>query len=117
CLELLFRPGVRDEIRQSAVQGLAKLEGKREAAVLLDAIRSQDHEPAARRDSAPQAEGVLFDLVRLLTGKGSDLAAVRGDLETLATGARQPVLRQLGFVALIAADGGPDKAWDLAVKS
>ena len=39
------------------------------------------------------------------------------DLEKLATSAKLPVTRQLGFVALIAADGGVDKAWELATKS
>src|SRR5205807_8700023 len=38
-------------------------------------------------------------------------------LEKIATGARAPVTRQLGFVALVAADGGVDRAWELATKS
>ena len=44
----------------------------------------------------------------------AELAGVRGDLEKLATGAKLPVIRQIGFVALIAADGSVDKAWALA---
>ena len=34
----------------------------------------------------------------------------------MATGAQLPVTRQLGFVALIAADGSADKAWALATQ-
>ncbi len=61
---------------------------------------------------------MLFDLVRTLTARGpSELAAVRGELQKLATSAKQPVTRQLGFVALIAADGNVDGAWTLGVKS
>src|SRR5262249_12424324 len=37
--------------------------------------------------------------------------------ETIATGAKQQVTRELGYVALIAADGNVDKAWALGLKS
>src|SRR5205807_559908 len=61
---------------------------------------------------------VLFDLVRTLTERNpADLTAVRGELASMATGAKQPVSRQLGFVALIAADGNVDKAWALGTES
>ncbi len=110
-LELLFRPGVRDEFRREALAGLAKLEGKGETRVLLDAIRSHDEEQGS------QDESVVFDLVRLLTARPADLAGVRDDLEKMAAGARLPVTRQLGFVALIAADGNIEKAWALGTKS
>ncbi len=64
---------------------------------------------------------MAFDLARLLTGRSrQELAAMRGDLETMATEARQPVTRQLGFVALIAADGtstGPGKLGEKSVQA
>src|SRR6185312_12855151 len=41
----------------------------------------------------------------------------RGDLEKLAANANLSVNRQLGYVALIAADGGVNKAWELGGKS
>ena len=79
---------------------------------LLDAIRQQD-EQQVRSEG-----GVLFDLVHTLTShERPELSAVRDDLEKLATSAKQPVTRQLGFVALIAADGSVDRAWTLATKS
>ena len=53
-----------------------------------------------------------FDLIRLLTDRPKELASVRADLEKLATGAKNPLLRQLGYVALVAADGSGDKAFD-----
>jgi putative heme-binding domain-containing protein len=111
-LELLFRKGVREEFRKEALAGLAKIDGKPELRVLLDAMRSQDEQQSA------QDESVVFDLVRLLTGRpATELAGVRADLEKLATSGKMSVTRQLGYVALIAADANVDKAWTLGVKS
>ena len=78
--------------------------------MLLDAIRNQDEQ----QDS--QDESVVFDLVRLLTGRGAERAgrACGPTWRSWPTGAKLPVTRQLGFVALIAADGSVDKAWALA---
>jgi len=111
-LELLFRKGVRDEDRRAALADLAGREGKGSLRVLLDAIRAQDEGKGARD------EGVVFDLVRLLTSlPAAELAAGRADLEAMAEGAHLPVLRELGFVALIAADQGVEKAWALGSRS
>jgi putative heme-binding domain-containing protein len=111
-LELLFRKGVRDEYRREALTGLAKLENKGELRVLLDAIESRDEQKGGGDES------IVFDLVRLLTGRSAaELAGLRSELEKLATGAQQPLTRELGFVALIAADGNVDRAWALGTKS
>jgi putative heme-binding domain-containing protein len=112
-LELLFRPGLRDEQRREAVAALATLEKKTELAVLVDAIRSQDQRENNRDES------VGFDLVRLLTSgrQPADLAAIRTDLENIALTARQPVNRELAFVALVTADGAVDRVWKLANRS
>jgi putative heme-binding domain-containing protein len=111
-LELLFRKGVRDDDRRAALADLAKRENQSPLRVLLDAIKAQDEEKGAREES------VVFDLVRLLTGQpAADLAGARKELEGMASGARQPITRELGFVALIAADKGVDNAWTLASSS
>src|SRR5262249_32618388 len=111
-LELLFRKGVRDEYRKEALAGLARLEKKSELGVLVASIRRQDDVPGVRDES------VTFDLVRLLTGRSAaELKEARAELEGMAITARSPVTRQLGFVALIAADGGVDRAWELAGQS
>jgi putative heme-binding domain-containing protein len=110
--ELLLRKGVRDENRRDAITGLAKLENKNELLVLTDALRIQDEQAAG------QDQSVVFDLVRLLSGRRADeLSGIRTELEKLATGANRPLTRQLGFVTLVAADGNVDKAWALATKS
>ena len=111
-LELLFRKGVREEMRREALGDLAKRDNKGELRILLDAIQAQDAEKGDREES------VVFDLVRLLTGRpAAELARSRGDLETMATDGVLPVTRELGYVALIAADGSTDKAWNLGVRS
>ncbi|HMC63332.1 MAG TPA: PVC-type heme-binding CxxCH protein, partial [Gemmataceae bacterium] len=110
--ELLARRGVHDEVRAQAAGGLAKLESKSELAILLEAIHAQDEKPGNAEES------IVFDLVRLLTShSASDLAGFRADLQKLATSARSPVTRELGYVALIAADGNVDRAWQLGSKS
>jgi putative heme-binding domain-containing protein len=112
CIELLFRKGIRDEVRRDALTYLARDEGKGELAVLLSALRNHDE------GIGGQDESVAFDLVRLLTTRpASELAGARRELEKLATTAQQPITRQLGFVALIAADGNVEKAWALATRS
>ncbi len=77
--------------------------------MLIDAIQSQD-------DQKGNEESVVFDLVRLLTDRpAAELARVAQAARSRWRSARRPpVTRQLGFVALIAADGGVDKAWELA---
>jgi putative heme-binding domain-containing protein len=111
-LEMLFRKGVREEFRREALTGLAGLEKKDEVRVLLDAVRSQDEQHNT------QDASVIFDLIRLLTGRNqAELAGVRADLEMMATSAGSPLTRELGYVALIAADGNVDKAWALGTKS
>jgi putative heme-binding domain-containing protein len=110
--ELLFRPGVRDEYRREALDGLAKLQKQSQLGVLLDAIHKIDDKQAGRDDT------VVFDLVRLLTGQKADqLAAVRGQIEKFATSARQPIIRQVAFAALIAIDGSPESAWKLGTSN
>jgi putative heme-binding domain-containing protein len=111
--ELLYRKDVRDENRRAAATGLAKANGTTEPRVLLDAI-----ETAGNRLGNGGEESVVFDLIRLLTSRPADeLAKVRPELEKMATAGKAPVTRELGFVALIAADGNVDSAWALALKS
>ncbi len=111
-LELLIRPNVRDEVRRDALRDLAKRDDKPEPRILLDILTAIDTRKDSRDDS------VILDLVRLLTARpAAELTGVRADIEKLALSANQPVIRQIGFVALINIDGSADKAWTLALKS
>jgi putative heme-binding domain-containing protein len=111
-LELLRRNGVREEIRREALADLARIDKKPELATLVEAIKSLDDRAGEDTDA------VAFDLGRLLTGReAAELTAARHDLEGLATAGHKPVTRQIAYLALIAADGGVDKALALAEKS
>ncbi|MEK6258166.1 MAG: PVC-type heme-binding CxxCH protein [Planctomycetota bacterium] len=108
-VEMLNRPGLRDEARREAVTGLAKLDNKPELRVIMDSINSLDAK-SANADTT-----VVFDLVRQLTGRNaSELTSARTELEKLATSAKQPVFRQIGYVSLINVDDSVDPAWKLA---
>ena len=111
-LELLLRKGVRDEVRREALADLAGREGKPALEVLLGAIRTLDGRPGDSDDA------VAFDLGRILTAiEPAELSRARGDLVALATAGRKAITRQLGDLALIAADGSVDPAWALASKA
>ena len=111
-LEILFRKGIREEDRGAALADLAGLADASQAKVLIDALKDRD---AAGADFD---ESVVVELSRLLGARDPDeLTASRGDLETLAVEAKAPILRQLGYAALVAADGATDRAWDLAERS
>ena len=111
-LELLRRNGVREEIRREALADLARIDKKPELSVLIEVIKALDDR------AGEESNAVAFDLGRLLTGRpDAELTTVRLDLESLTTASHKPVIRQLGYLALIAADGNVDKAWALASKS
>ncbi len=112
CLEMLYRPGLQDAQRRDAVRALAKLDNKSELRVVMEAIGNLDS-----KDQIADTT-VVFDLVRQLTSRpAAELAAARAELEKLATAAKQPIFRQIGFVSLINVDGNIDAAWKLAVTS
>jgi putative heme-binding domain-containing protein len=117
CVELLSRKGIRDEYRRDALTRLAGLEKLSETTVLQNAIRN-DEASKTSAQPIPEDDSVRFDLVRLLVDRGpAELTGVRAELERMATSARLPISRQLGYVALVAADGTVDRAWELARKS
>jgi putative heme-binding domain-containing protein len=110
--EMLYRPGLQDEQRREAVEGLARLDNKPQWRVVLDAIQALD----AKGDSIEPS--MVFDLVRQLSGRGGDeLAAARAELEKLATSGQHPVFRQIAFVALVNVDRSAEAAWKLASSS
>jgi len=110
--EILLRTGVREEVRQQVLANLARLTGQGEATTLIKALRERDNQ----QDGPGQS--TVIELARLLTDRNlAELAGARSDLEELVTGASSPVLRQLGFAALVAADGNVDPAWTVAMRS
>jgi putative heme-binding domain-containing protein len=110
--EILFRKGIREEVRREALAGLSRLTGQNEPAELVNALGERD-----RRDDE-LGESTVIELVRLLTDRSAaELVPARGDLERLATTAQLPVIRQFALASLIPADGSPDPAWELASRT
>ncbi|MFM8706690.1 MAG: HEAT repeat domain-containing protein [Planctomycetia bacterium] len=123
--EMLLRPGLDERLRTEAVEALAKSDRKSVVKVVADALVALDQKAGAGKDAGGQAAGIdtatVFELIRLLLGRPrQELAELRGDMERLAIGARQPVMRRIGYVALMNIDAvgaGGDasaKAWQLA---
>ncbi len=109
--ELLFRSGIPDSQRKRALTGLASADSKPPIAVLIDSIDRVD------RGEMQADESVVFDLVRFISEQpASDLLATRRRLVQLVQNANRPIVRQIGFIALIAADSRTDPAWEMARK-
>lgn len=102
---LLQRQGLERKYRLEALDGLAKARNTTPLAELIRGIGELEKKGEA---AAP----VLRELATLLLqNKATDLAAKRDDLEKLASDAQSPVGRQIGYAALITADGSADKSW------
>ncbi|MHB8522988.1 MAG: plastocyanin/azurin family copper-binding protein [Limisphaerales bacterium] len=102
---LLERKGVDKKYRSEALAGLAKTHNTDALTELIGGIGDLDKKGEA-------AEPVLQDLASLLLQtKPAELAAQRVTLEKLATDAQQPLARQIGWAALITADGAAGKSW------
>jgi len=111
--EILFRPGLREEDRRLALDGLAAGSGEPAAKVLLTALAARDAEGAAAVDDA-----VAMELARIVGDRApAELAAARPEAERLATAGKAPIARRIGLAAIVAADGGADAAWALASRS
>ncbi|MFM8283518.1 MAG: PVC-type heme-binding CxxCH protein [Planctomycetaceae bacterium] len=114
--EMLLRPGLDERLRTEAVEALAKADGTSVVRVVATALDRLD------KQEGDVDSPTVFDLIRVLLARpAGELAELRGDMERLATSARRPVLRRIGYVALMtidaraAGDGDPSaKAWSLA---
>jgi len=113
--EMLLRSGLDERLRLEAVEALAKEERTSVVKVVADALAALD------RQAGDVDSGTVFDLIRVLLGRPrGELAELRGDMERLATSGRRPVMRRIGYVALMnidAAAAGDDpsaQAWKLA---
>jgi len=110
--EILLRIGIREEGWRQALADPARLTNQGEATILIDALRERDNQ----QDDPGQS--TVIELARLLTDHNpAELAAARGGLGKLTTGANLPVLSQFGFASLVAADGRADQAWTVATRS
>jgi uncharacterized cupredoxin-like copper-binding protein len=102
---ILTRKGIEKKHRQESLAALVKLNSTDPITELLSAIGKVDAE-----DKQTQ-----YELAGMLVAqKPSDLAKQRETIETLAKDAESPASKQAAYAALVAADGAPEKAWELA---
>ena len=111
-LAMLTRPGVREQQRTEALEGLAKTKSSNELAELTGAIEYVD------RTDIAGATQVIYDLVLLLSRRDpSELVSARSQFEQWSAAAKRSITRQIGYVALVTADQSVEKAWNLALSS
>jgi putative heme-binding domain-containing protein len=112
--EMILRNGLGAGLRREAIEGLSKAEGRGVVLVVMDALGRLD----ARTVDIDAA--TVLELVRLLLdGPQKELAELRGDIEAVATSAKRPELRRIGYAALTMIDGRTagdpgTQAWKLA---
>ena len=102
---LLQRKGLDRKYRVEALDGLAKIRSTDTLTELIKGIQELDQK-------GEESEPMLRDLAAiLLQNKPADLTAKRADLEKLASEPQLPLSRQIGYAALVTADGSADKTW------
>ena len=102
---LIQRNGMERKYRVEAMEGLARLRNTTVIAELLKGISDLDRK-------GDVAEPALRDLATLLIqSKTSDLASQRPDLEKLAVASQTALCRQIGYAAIVMADGSLDPVW------
>ncbi|QDU19374.1 PVC-type heme-binding CxxCH protein [Urbifossiella limnaea] len=107
--ELLARPGVRDEARRTAATDLAARTGRPLASVLIEAIRDHD----ARENAA---DGVTFDLFRLLPTSPAEAPDLHAAVGRLAATGKHALTRQLAFATMVTRDG-VEPAWNAGMQT
>src|SRR5438046_3027672 len=102
---LLERKGLERKYRVEAIEGLARIRDSDTLTELIGGINGLDQK-------GEESEPVLRDLAALLLqSRPADLAAGRTGLEKLAIEAQLPLSRQIGWAALVTADGSAEKSW------
>jgi putative heme-binding domain-containing protein len=97
--EMLLRSGLDERLRIETVEALAKADQRSPVKVVADALAALD------RQEGSVDSGTVFELIRVLLGRPKqEMAELRGDMERLATEARQPVMRRIGYVGLMNID-------------
>ncbi len=108
CLALLSRGSIKIDVRRDALQRLAGFTTKSRGEVLIGLIRKHSANPTAASS----------DLLELLgTLPGSELTAVKSDLESIAGAEGNAALRAAAIAGLIESGMAPDRVHALAATS
>lgn len=110
CQHLLLRPGIGEATRGEAIKKLAELDHKSEIQQLVETV--------LRINPESTDPTVINELVRLLAARSpEELALVRGELMEMASSAKLPILRQIGYIGAMTADQNADAVWEKAAQS
>lgn len=102
---LLQRKGLERKYRVEALEGLAKLRNTNPLTELLAAFAALDKK-------GETSEAILRELSPLLLQtKPAELKARRPVLEEFTTESHLPLTRQMGFAAIVVADGSVELVW------
>jgi putative heme-binding domain-containing protein len=102
---LLQRKGLERKYRLEALEGLARTRNTDAFTELLTGLGDLDKK-------GEDSEAALRDLsALLLQSKPVELAAKRSALEKLATESQLALTRQIGYAAIITADGSIERTW------
>jgi glucose/arabinose dehydrogenase/azurin len=107
---LLSRPDIERQSRQTAIDGLVRMNGTSALREILSAID--------RIDGAPGSRETTQDLAQMLSESTPDtLSAIKPNLERLAAEAKNDVVREGALVALMRSANSVEPAWQLASSS
>jgi len=107
-IALLQRKGLDKKYRLEALAGLAQIRNSDPLTELIGGLVQLDKKGG-------ESEPVLRDIAALLLqNPPADLTAKRDRLEKLAADSESPPGRQIGYAALMTADGSADKSWAAA---
>jgi putative heme-binding domain-containing protein len=102
---LLQRKGLDKKYRIEALEGLAKLRTTDTLAELITGLADLDKK-------GEESAAVLRELSAfLLQFKSDELKAKRGPLEALSSESQLALTRQIGYAALVTADGSAEEVW------
>ncbi len=105
---LLQRAGLESKYRVEAIQELAKLRGTDPLTELIGAVGELDKK-------AEESSPALLDLSAILLGfKPAELTTKRSTLEKKTRESRLSIARQIGYAALVTADGENEAIWKSA---
>ena len=110
--EMLLRSGLDERLRAEALGALAAADGTSVVAVAIESLAALD-----ARDGDVDA-ATVFELIRaVLVRPAAELVGLRADLARLATTARRPIMRRIGYVALMKVDATLDAGGDAVEES
>ena len=119
---LLNRYGIDPKYRKEAIAGLAQLHGSDLPSEWIAALKKIDREPVIldwnhveKEPTDEQTDAVIADFGHLLAQMPAEqLAAQRANIHALARESKRPLVRSLGYAALVSAGAGASEIWELA---